>query len=102
MAVKKRSVLLAGWLTGWSAVAVAQATLAIELPPQPLSKALLALGRESGTNIVAPSGLVAEGMAPAVKGKMSSLRRRRSAQSGTRAHCPVKPECPSGHGRLQL
>ncbi|KAF1015371.1 MAG: Vitamin B12 transporter BtuB [Burkholderia gladioli] len=58
-------------ICSWSASAVAQQVL-IELPQQPLSKALSALARQSGTDIIAPIGLLGDRTAPALKGRMTA------------------------------
>lgn len=50
---------------------MAQTNIAIELPSQSLSKALSTLARQSGTDIIASAGLVANRTAPAVKGRMT-------------------------------
>ncbi|MCA8095248.1 TonB-dependent receptor [Burkholderia anthina] len=69
--VKKTNMVLAIWGAAWSVAVMAQTNIAIELPSQSLSKALSTLARQSGTDIIAPAGLVANRAAPAVKGRMT-------------------------------
>jgi iron complex outermembrane receptor protein len=49
---------------------LAAVTRPVDVPAQPLSTALLALSRQTGTIIIAPAGLVRDLAAPAVRGRL--------------------------------
>ncbi|WDD90356.1 TonB-dependent receptor (plasmid) [Burkholderia sp. FERM BP-3421] len=69
--MKKTRMVLATWAAVWSVAVMAQTKISVELPSQALSKALSTLARQSGVDLIAPAGLVANRTAPTVKGRMT-------------------------------
>ncbi len=69
---------------GAASIAAHAQTASIDLPAQPLAKALAALASRSGANILAPDALVANRTSPALTGKLTVREALEQLLRGTR------------------
>jgi iron complex outermembrane receptor protein len=79
---KRRTILAAIAASLLASSAWAEATLTVDMPSQPLSRALLALSRQAKVTVIIPAELTQGRRAPAVRGRMDSAEAVRRLLEG--------------------